>query len=423
MIRRKIILLVLLITLFPLLLSAQKKNDTLKPKERIAVMELEAKGVTKDEADAVADFLRTDLAETKKFIVIERARISDVFKEQELSLSGLTDSKNAVKVGEILNCETIIVGTLSKMGNEYFLNIRAVDVETSKTKLGKRESSTNLENLSEVSWFIASKLAGIKYVAKREGAGLFNSPPIGFEFSYGFSAGFFKLNTSLDQTIGTQELETKTKQSGDLKYADLRFGVYLSALYLGYQGRTFTMDTGTEVETDLTIDGTNSTITGETTAKLQIKCKDLMIGFRSWNHGKLNPKLTYFSWRTLELKAGDADAAKYTGPCLGFQSRGVTELQGSPIDFIINFGIHASYLMYDEPAGFNADLLTLYGGGELGLGFQLKNIGLYAIGTYTADILYQTVKSDAPYESTELDFMHGLEVRIGYTFDAQVLFN
>lgn len=428
MLIKKIIIFILLIIALPLVLSSQTNQKAVKEMERIAVMELEAKGVSKNEADTVADFLRTDLTETKKFIVIERARIADVLKEQELSLSGLTESKNASKVGEILNCDTIIVGTLSKMGNEYFLNVRAIDVETAKTKIAKRESSTNLENLSEVSWFIACKLADIKYVPKRKGAALFNSPPLGFDFQYGFSSLYYKMKTMENSTIGTQERETETKRNADMGYSDLRFGIYLSALYLGLQNRSFTLDKNSEVETEETVNKTNTTTTAPAGVETKIKCRDLMIGYRKWTRGKLNPKITYFSWRTVESQTGSSTPSKYAGPCLGVQTRSVTEIANSPIDFIIGFGLHVSYLFYDEPAGFKGDVTTIFGGAELGIGLQLKNIGLFALLSYTGDAFYVD-KTDKTYESTtgliessDLYIMHGFEIRIGYTFDAQVLF-
>ncbi len=244
---------------FSTIIIAQDKKDAAAEKPRVAVMDLDAKGLTQEEAEAVADFLRTDLLNTEKFTVIERSRVKDILKEQQFSMSGVTDTEKATKIGKLLNCKLIVVGTLSKLGAKYFLNVRAVDVETGETKLGKRESTSTLEELSEVSRVIAQQLAGMKVTYREKGTGAtpytgdqveYNSPPVGFDVQFGFSPNYKWYysstidNSYLDGSSINQTYITKA----DMKYFNFILGGYFSFLYLGIKSKNVSMDRGTQLE-------------------------------------------------------------------------------------------------------------------------------------------------------------------------------
>ncbi len=458
---KKIIYLLILFLIIPGILMAKKEK---KEKPRIAIMDLEAKGVTKNDAEAVADFLRTDLVNTGKFTVIERDRIKDILKEQEMALSGLTETAKAAKIGKLLNCKLIMVGTLSKLGRKYFLNVRVVDVETAETSLGKRESSMQLEDLSEVSRNIASQLAGIDYTPKRKVSGvtytrkkekIFQSPPFGIDLQLGFGAGMgWKQNADLENiytptdfsytgdTLNTYTVESEYES--DSAYSHFRFGMYFSGLYLGYMNRTYTLEEDSETEfTEISeqewSSGTDSSESSGTKVFLcdvTTSIQDIMIGFRGWTKGKIDSKIFYFSWRTVKWETEDSndEPIKYSGPCIGFQNKWAIDIKQSPLDFLVNLGLHGSYLSYEEPAGFTGDVMAIFGGGEFGLGLQLKKIGLYFMINYIVDIFYtkkefdsqETVLSvnyDVVNNNSITEVMKGLEIRLGYTFDMQALLN
>lgn len=107
---------------------------------RIAVSELDAKGVTISEAAIVTDFLRNDLFTTGKFEVLERAKMKEILEEIAFQQTGCTTAECAVEMGKILNVEKMIVGSLSRLGNTYYVSIRFVDVATGKVEFADRVS-------------------------------------------------------------------------------------------------------------------------------------------------------------------------------------------------------------------------------------------------------------------------------------------
>ena len=443
---KKIILLILVCMLIPVLLSAEDE----KPK--IAVMDLKGKNLSQDEADAVTDFLRTDLVNTKSFTVIERDRIKDVLKEQELSISGVTkESGEAAKVGELLNVKFIMVGTLSKLGEKYFLNIRVVDVETGKVTLAKRGSSKKLEDLTEVSKSIAYQLAGKKYKPKKDitiedEEEEFKYPPVGIDFQYGipFSygiSGIRSMDIKEETTVATSSNDERFQRddwNGKAALSDIRMGIYVSKLYIGYMQKIAKIAKGKEIESTTTTTINDEEVTNPTEKSpmgvdYKIAMRDIMIGYRLWTKGEIDPKITYFSWRTVSKKSGNSNEEdKYAGPCIGFLNKWAIGIENIPLDILANFGFYGSYLFYQKPSGFEGDLFAISAGAELGAGFQWRRIGLYATANYSFDFLYEKYKlkessddgTTAVERTAKIDnfvFMKGFEVRIGYTFDMQAL--
>lgn len=351
-----------LLALFCSILSAAEEKPAGKTeKPRIAVMDLDAKGVSKDEAEAVADFLRTDLLNTDKFTVIERSRMQDILKEQQLSLSGLTETEKAAKLGKLLNCKFILVGTLSKLGAQYFLNVRAVDVETGETKLGKREKSGTVEEMSEVSRVIASQLAGLKVQysapltpawgpkATVEEETVYKNPPLGFDIQVGFSPSYNRY--FLEKGTGTYAYEY-TEQSAP-KFFDLRLGGYISVLYFGFNVRNNNVGSGSDVNYTYTDDLLGSLSGTLPSAGLKVTLSDLLLGLRLYKPGQLDYNVMYFSWQTVQW---DYEAAlnqlKFAGISFGFFGRPGGGSKGccgfgagaSPVKMFLDYSFYVSYL-------------------------------------------------------------------------------
>jgi len=118
---------------------------------RIAVMALENKAGNNawDIGTGVADMLTTELVQTKKFRVLERAEINKVMQEQNFGQSGRVTAESAAKLGKILGVEYMIIGSVDEFGTasdgagafgvglkrytaNVGLDIRAIDVATSE---------------------------------------------------------------------------------------------------------------------------------------------------------------------------------------------------------------------------------------------------------------------------------------------------
>ena len=85
------------------------------PKTVVAVLEFGGGEVLQPHLRfSMSDMLITSLVQVGRFVVVERARIDDLLREQRLALSGFVDPETAVRVGKILGAELVVHGLVTK---------------------------------------------------------------------------------------------------------------------------------------------------------------------------------------------------------------------------------------------------------------------------------------------------------------------
>lgn len=84
----------------------------------------------------ITDSLISTLASNEEITVVERTRLEEVIKEQKLSLSGMTDEKHSLEIGNLLNANKIISGSYIIAGGTLQVNCRITDAETGKIVSG-----------------------------------------------------------------------------------------------------------------------------------------------------------------------------------------------------------------------------------------------------------------------------------------------
>jgi curli biogenesis system outer membrane secretion channel CsgG len=171
MMKRFFLLISLVLTcLFVLQVVAQ---DMTGLKKRIAVVNFEDRsGYGHNIGQGVSDMLVTSLVESDKFIVIERAELDEVLKEQGLGQTGLVTPQSAAKVGQLLGVQRIVTGSVTEFGSKenkvgggfggfnlgvskttarVVVDVRIVNVETGEITVAKsgegEDSSTGLDNV------------------------------------------------------------------------------------------------------------------------------------------------------------------------------------------------------------------------------------------------------------------------------------
>ncbi len=127
----KFIVLIFLISFSFFTLSSQEK-------ERIAILDFEAGSVSADTAKTVAELLGTELVNTGKFAVIERKQIAKVMNEQGFQMTGAVDMEKAVQVGKLLAVKYLVMGSVAKLGGNYIINGKIVDVESGNVLLATK---------------------------------------------------------------------------------------------------------------------------------------------------------------------------------------------------------------------------------------------------------------------------------------------
>ena len=94
------------------------------PKKRLAVLRLENKVRTPipDKSwqlgEGLTEMLVSELFKTGRFIMVERAALAEIVKEQELGQTGLIRKDTAAKVGAILGAEMLVTGAVTEFEAE-----------------------------------------------------------------------------------------------------------------------------------------------------------------------------------------------------------------------------------------------------------------------------------------------------------------
>jgi Curli production assembly/transport component CsgG. len=185
-----IICLILLSLSYAYILLAEEKAN-------VAVLDFSAKNVSKDDADIIAKFFRSELIKTAKFNVLDRNHIRKIADEQRFQSSGMTDVKNVVKIGKLLNAQYVFVGSYSKLDTLFMLNIEMVNIQTGKIE---KSESKSVENPKP-----QDKLLLARYIAYS-----FIGFGVGYELFWDGSRVGFEPEWSPDQALNNLQWNRKT---------------------------------------------------------------------------------------------------------------------------------------------------------------------------------------------------------------------
>jgi TolB-like protein len=98
--------------------------------KQIAVLNLNASGLSPSESITLTDRLRSELVNTHEFRVIERDKMEEILTEQGFQQSGCTSDECAVEIGKLLNIHQICAGSIGKVGSLYSVTLRLIDVQS-----------------------------------------------------------------------------------------------------------------------------------------------------------------------------------------------------------------------------------------------------------------------------------------------------
>lgn len=118
-------------SLRPLLVAAALASAVAAQAGTAALLPLQGKSIPQDEADILTDALINELSKTGSFQMMERSQMDQVLKEQGFQQSGACDQGQcAVEMGRLLGIQSMMTGSIGKLGNTYVLSTRMVDVKT-----------------------------------------------------------------------------------------------------------------------------------------------------------------------------------------------------------------------------------------------------------------------------------------------------
>jgi hypothetical protein len=137
-------------------------------KRRIALFPLETRNVTDVEVSIVSQFLGTGFVNAGKYNVLDRTYIDKILHEQIMPGLGIVSEVDAVNMGKILNVELIVVGSLTRLHGEYFLEVRMINVETSSIEMSKTAHCTSTHQLPDMAGRIVRQLSGEPPVVEKK---------------------------------------------------------------------------------------------------------------------------------------------------------------------------------------------------------------------------------------------------------------
>ena len=93
-----------------------------------------------------------------------------ILVEQSFQSSGCTDSECAVKMGKLLNVQKMIIGSLTKFGNYYYISASVIDVETGKIdcseKVACKTQKDSPDRAEDLAVLVAEKMTNKRSESK-----------------------------------------------------------------------------------------------------------------------------------------------------------------------------------------------------------------------------------------------------------------
>jgi hypothetical protein len=172
--RQMRILLLLCTLLLPPFAGADKQ------KARVGVLEFQGTGLSGSEAAVIGELFTSELVASGAFDVVDRKNIEKLLGEQELQASGCTDSSCAVRIGQLLALDSMIYGSVSKLGESYVISVQLIDVGSARIIASAKEKFARIDDSYDVVRTVAARLSGA------EGG----ATPVGRRFFVDLGGGF-----------------------------------------------------------------------------------------------------------------------------------------------------------------------------------------------------------------------------------------
>ncbi len=188
---------------------------TAADKPRLAVLNLEARNVTKDFAVSVTELLITELSAVGEFVVVERQQIEKIMKEQTLQQSGLASDTGSLELGKLLAANKTIAGSVASFDFGKVITIRLINVQTGTVELSDSQICGSESKLFDATKTLAYNLGA--FIARKpiKANGKLYTPPT----TAGFSP--IKVISSYDKTV-----EISAGSEDGIKKGD-QFTVYM----------------------------------------------------------------------------------------------------------------------------------------------------------------------------------------------------
>ena len=109
---------------------------------------------------AVSDLLQASLARNRDVAVVDRKRLADVMREQEVTASGLGVPRTVARLGGLLGADKFITGSVILVNRELTIVAHVLDVSTSVVQASRKVGGRPAD-LADLSVDLARQLATV----------------------------------------------------------------------------------------------------------------------------------------------------------------------------------------------------------------------------------------------------------------------
>ncbi|PJA27947.1 MAG: hypothetical protein CO189_05715 [candidate division Zixibacteria bacterium CG_4_9_14_3_um_filter_46_8] len=108
----------------------------------VAILDFDKKGdISNGDSEAISEQFRNMIIEKDVFEVMANDKIMQILEQQSFQLTGATETGKAVELGKLLNVNKLVTGSVSRLGREWTLSARIINIETGKIEISKTHSA------------------------------------------------------------------------------------------------------------------------------------------------------------------------------------------------------------------------------------------------------------------------------------------
>jgi TolB-like protein len=98
---------------------------------KVAVLDIIAqKGIDSSVVVPVTESIMEEVVGTRAYVVLDRAYIEQVLKEQEFDVSVMVSDTQVAKAGQYVGADYVVTGKVQLLGSAYFLVAKMIEVRT-----------------------------------------------------------------------------------------------------------------------------------------------------------------------------------------------------------------------------------------------------------------------------------------------------
>lgn len=159
-------------------LSASSRFDG---KLRIAVLDLDARGISKLEVETLSDHLRNEMKRTGIVTPIGPIEIQEMLSKQGFQKTSITSVQWAKEAGKLLGVHQVMKGSLGKIGESYVIDARLFSAETGAikktiTRVYRGEADGLINEIEKLAWDIAAiNQESGKIISKSQSSDVFST--------------------------------------------------------------------------------------------------------------------------------------------------------------------------------------------------------------------------------------------------------